>query len=167
MAGKNSRVRHGKKSDSLNITSMMDVMTIVLVFLLKSFDAEGNLMTQADNLKLPASVSKKTVKEIALTVVVDDEEALVDGQSVAKVADIAAQDSLLVEGMFKVLEEKREAEKKHALAKGVDPDSEEAGSVIVQLDRNTSYDVMYKVMATCGFSGFGNIAFAVIQKNAE
>ena len=41
----------------LNITSMMDMFTIVLVFLLKNFATEGNLMTSADNLILPKSAN--------------------------------------------------------------------------------------------------------------
>ncbi len=163
--GKSSRVAHKKKSDSLNITSMMDMMTIVLVFLLKSFDAEGNLLTQADNLRLPLSVSRKQVKEIALTVIVDNDNILVDGTTVANTSDVAAQDSLLVAPMLDLMKEKREAEVKALLAKGTV--EEESGRVIVQLDKNIPYDIMYKVMATCGFSGYGNVGFAVIQKNAE
>jgi biopolymer transport protein ExbD len=163
--GKSSRVRHKKKNDGLNITSMMDMMTIVLVFLLKSFDAEGNLLTQADNLRLPLSVSRKQVKEIALTVIVDNDNVLVDGTTVANTSDVAAQDSLLIAPMLDLMKEKREAEVKALLAKGTV--EEESGRVIVQLDKNIPYDIMYKVMATCGFSGYGNVGFAVIQKNAE
>ena len=58
--GRRQPRRYGSGSAKLNITSMMDVLTIVLVFLLKNFESEGNLLTQADNLKLPYSVSKKT-----------------------------------------------------------------------------------------------------------
>ena len=157
--------RYGSGSAKLNITSMMDVLTIVLVFLLKNFESEGNLLTQADNLKLPYSVSKKTVKEIAITVVVDNEQVLVDNTPVFATDSVRAQDSLLVAPMMDMLKEKREEEKKVAMASG--DDEATTGTVIVQLDKNIPYDVMYKVMATCGFSGYGNIAFAVVQKNAE
>lgn len=149
----------------LNITSMMDMFTIVLVFLIKQVDSEGNLLTSADNLVLPLSTSLKTPKEVTLSVVVDASHILVDDQQVEETEVVAKQDSLLVGKMVPVLEEKREIEKKAALAKGEEPD--EAGSIIVQLDKNMSYDVMYKVMATCGWSGYTNIAFAVIMINAE
>lgn len=69
----------------------------------------------------------------------------------------------MVKAMGDVLTEKREEEKKHALAKGESAD--EAGNVIVQLDKNLNYDVMYKVMATCGFAGYSNVAFAVQMRN--
>jgi biopolymer transport protein ExbD len=149
----------------LSLTSMMDMFTIVLVFLIKQVDTEGNLMTSADNLKLPASTSTKTPKEVNLTVVVDATHILVDGEQIEQTEIVAKQDSLIVGLMVPVLEKKREEEKKAALARGEEPD--EAGSIIVQLDKNMAYDVMYKVMATCGWSGYTNISFAIIQKNAE
>ena len=51
---------------------------------------------------------------------------------------------------------------------GVDWDrwaQERPNHIIVQIDKNIPYDAMYKVMATCGFAGYTNIAFAVMQKN--
>lgn len=155
---------YGDGEANLNITSLMDVLTIVLVFLLKNFESEGNLLTMADNLKLPNSASKKTVKEIMLTVVVDNEGILVDNIPVVKTAEVIAQDSLKVGPMAILLEEKREEEKKALMARG--EDATESGKVIVQIDKNIPYDVMYKVMATCGASGYGNIAFAVMQRLA-
>jgi biopolymer transport protein ExbD len=143
----------------------MDAFTIILVFLIKNVDTEGNLMTQADNLRLPLSTSVKTSQEVALVVIVDSKHILVDGTVAAETDLVAKQDTLMVGAMVTMLEAKREEEKKAALAKGEDPET--AGNVVVQLDKNLQYDVMYKVMATCGWSGFTNIAFAVIMKNAE
>lgn len=155
---------YGGGSDSLNITSLMDVLTIVLVFLLKNFESEGNLLTMADNLKLPNSASKVTPKEVMLTVVVDNEQILVDNTPVVKTAAVAAQDSLRVGPMSDLLMEKRKEEKEAAMRRG--EDASETGKVIVQIDKNIPYDIMYKVMATCGASGYGNIAFAVMQRLA-
>ena len=63
-----SRGRANKKKNELflQITSMMDMFTIILVFLLKSFSAEGSLLTNADNLVLPNSQSKKKPTEVNL-----------------------------------------------------------------------------------------------------
>jgi biopolymer transport protein ExbD len=156
--------RQKRIEGGLNITSMMDMFTIVLVFLLKNFEAEGNLLTQADNLKLPNSVSKKTVKEISLTVVVDGDEVLVDSKPIVKTADILASETVLINPMKEAFDKLRETELKAALLTGKDTDEEEGGKVIIQIDRNIPYDVMYKVMATAGSAGYSNISFAVIQK---
>jgi len=154
-----------KGYSGISLTSLMDAFTIILVFLIKNVDTEGNLMTQAENLRLPLTTSQKTSKEVALVVIVDAKQVLVDGSPVAETESVAKQDSLMIGSMVTVMEQKREEEKKSALARGEDPET--AGNVIVQLDKNLQYDIMYKVMATCGWSGFTNIAFAAIMKNAE
>jgi len=162
-AGRPKKLREA----GLNITSMMDMFTIVLVFLLKNFEAEGNLLTQADNLKLPNSVSKKTVKEISLTVVVDNEQVLVDSKPIVATSEVLASETVLINPMKETFDKLREMELKAALLTGKDTDEEEGGKVIIQIDKNIPYDVMYKVMATAGASGYSNISFAVIQKLAE
>jgi biopolymer transport protein ExbD len=156
--------QYGEQSE-LSLTSMMDVMTIILVFLIKQVDTEGQLVTAAENLVLPASTSQKVPKEVSLGLVVDQNWVLVDGQQIVKTDVVLEQDSLMVEALDAVLKEKRETEKAALLAKG--ESDEGGGNIIVQLDKNTQYDIMFKVMATCGASGFTNVAFAVNMKNAE
>jgi biopolymer transport protein ExbD len=148
-----------------SLTSMMDIMTIILVFMIKQVDTEGQLITAAENLVLPNSTSTKVPKEVSLGLVVDQNWVLVDGQRIVETSIVSEQDSLMVEALDAVLKEKREAEKAALLAKG--ESDEGGGNIIVQLDKNTYYDIMFKVMATCGASGFTNVAFAVNMKNAE
>ena len=126
-----------------SLTSMMDMMTIILVFMIKNIDAEGQLVTQAENLVLPNSTSKIQPKEVSLTVVVDNGFVVVDNEKIVPTADVLAQDSLLVEKVNTVLEERRQIEKDHALANNLPAD--EAGHIIVQIDKNIPYDAMYKV----------------------
>jgi biopolymer transport protein ExbD len=135
------------------------------VFLIKQIDTEGQLVTAAENLVLPNSTSMKVPKEVSLSVIVDHSWVLVDGQQVVESTIVQEQDSLLVAALDAVLREKRESEKAALLARG--ESDEGGGNIIVQLDKNTWYDVMYKVMATCGVSGFTNVAFAVNMLNAE
>jgi len=156
--------KYGEPSD-LSLTSMMDVMTIILVFLIKQVDTEGQLITASENLVLPNSTSTKVPKEVSLGLVVDQNWVLVDGQRIVETSVVSEQDSLLVEALDVVLQEKREAEKAALLAKGESDDG--GGNIIVQLDKNTYYDIMFKVMATCGRSGFTNVAFAVTMKGEE
>ena len=156
--------KYGEPSD-LSLTSMMDVMTIILVFLIKQVDTEGQLITASENLVLPNSTSTKVPKEVSLGLIVDQNWVLVDGQRIVETSVVSEQDSLLVEALDVVLQEKREAEKAALLAKGESDDG--GGNIIVQLDKNTYYDIMFKVMATCGRSGFTNVAFAVTMKGEE
>lgn len=145
-----------------SLTSMMDMMTIILVFMIKNIDAEGQLVTQAENLVLPVSTSKVQPKEVSLTVVVDNNYVVVDNSKIVTTDEVLQQEDLLVARVDSVLKERRKTEQEHALAAGLPAD--EAGNIIVQIDKNIPYDAMYKVMATCGFSGYTNIAFAVMMK---
>ncbi len=65
---------------ALIITSLIDVFVIVLVFLLRTISAEGNLLTSADNLVLPMSARAKSPTEVSLTIVGDQKNITVDDQ---------------------------------------------------------------------------------------
>ncbi|MCR5377970.1 MAG: biopolymer transporter ExbD [Fibrobacter sp.] len=157
------RTRKYSEDVPFSLTSMMDMMTIILVFMIKNMDAEGQLLTQAENLILPISTSKIQPKTVSLTVVVDANYVIADNEQVVPTPDVLAQEDLLVTKLDEILKDRRAIEQEHALKMGLPAD--EAGNIIVQIDKNIPYDVMYKVMATCGFSGYTNIAFAVMQKN--
>lgn len=158
------RSRSYNENVPFSLTSMMDMMTIILVFMIKNIDAEGQLVTQAENLILPVSTSRVQPKEVSLTVIVDNNYVLVDNGKVVTTKEVLDQEELLIPMVDSVLKERRQTEKEHALRMGLPAD--EPGNIIVQIDKNIPYDAMYKVMATCGFSGYTNIAFAVSMKNA-
>ena len=52
----------------LIITSLIDVFVIVLVFLLRTISAEGNLLTSADNLVLPMSAHARSPTEVSMII---------------------------------------------------------------------------------------------------
>ena len=68
----------------LNITPMMDMRTIILVFLLKSFAASTLAIPFDDNLKIPASMSRAVPRQ-AIAVMVTKNVVLIEGQAVAPI----------------------------------------------------------------------------------
>ena len=148
----------------LIITSLIDVFVIVLVFLMRTISAEGNLMTSADNLVLPMSQRSKSPTEVSLTIIGDQKSITVDDAVLANTEAVRKQDSLIVAPVLSVLIKKREEERKAELLGII---KEATGKVVVQFDKNTPYDIVTKVMATCGYAGYNNIKFAVTKKNEE
>jgi biopolymer transport protein ExbD len=148
----------------LIITSLIDVFVIVLVFLMRTVDSEGSLMTSADNLVLPMSQRSKSPTEVSLTIIGDQNHITVDDKVLANTVEVRKQDSLLVAPILSVLISKREEERKAELLGII---KEATGKVVVQFDKNTPYDIVTKVMATCGYAGYNNIKFAVTKKNEE
>jgi len=148
----------------LIITSLIDVFVIVLTFLMRTISAEGNLMTSADNLVLPMSQRSKSPTEVSLTIIADQKNLTVDDKVLMTTESVRKQDSLLIKPVLDVLTKKRD-EEKHAEMMGLI--KEATGKVVVQFDKNTPYDIVTKVMATCGYAGYNNIKFAVTKKNEE
>ncbi len=63
----------------LNITAMMDMMTIILVFLLKSLSASSANMPQTNDLALPTSILQGEAAQDGIQVVVSREHVLING----------------------------------------------------------------------------------------
>ena len=148
----------------LIITSLIDVFVIVLVYLIRSVSSEGSLMTSADNLVLPMSQRSKSPTEISLTIIGDQKHITVDDVVLMDTEAVRKQDTLLVKTVLDVLTKKREEERKAEVLGLI---KEATGKVVVQFDKNTPYDVVTKIMATCGYAGYNNIKFAVSKKNEE
>jgi len=148
----------------LIITSLIDVFVIVLVYLIRSVSSEGSLMTSADNLVLPMSKRSKSPTEISLTIIGDQKHITVDDVVLMDTDAVRKQDTLLVKQVLDVLTKKREEERKAEVLGLI---KEATGKVVVQFDKNTPYDVVTKIMATCGYAGYNNIKFAVSKKNEE
>lgn len=148
----------------LIITSLIDVFVIVLVYLIRSVSSEGSLMTSADNLVLPMSQRSKSPTEISLTIIGDQKHITVDDVVLMDTEVVRKQDSLLVKPVLDVLTKKREEERKAEVLGLI---KEATGKVVVQFDKNTPYDIVTKIMATCGYAGYNNIKFAVTKPNEE
>lgn len=159
----------GKKKTfnaSLNITSMMDMFTIILLFLLKSYSSDGAILTNTDGLVLPNSMSKKKPKEVNLQLGVTSEMVLLDNQAICPTEDVRKIPQEDPDPFVPEIKEKldtyyaqeEEMVKMGALMKV-------NGAIIVQLDKNMEFDVMFKIMNTCGKAGYNNMNFAVMERD--
>src|SRR2546423_9901914 len=68
----------------LNITPMMDMMTIILVFLLKTFSSTTSTITFDQNLQVPKSITQLKPKE-AVSVTITQKIVLVEGDAIAPI----------------------------------------------------------------------------------
>jgi biopolymer transport protein ExbD len=153
----------GSKGE-LNITSMMDMFTIVLIFLLKNFATEGNLLTSADNLILPVSTQSETPQEVSMSIVVDHDWILVDNNKIMETGNARKQDSLNLDPVYRILKEKRAEEEESQMAGVLDFSR---GKIVLQFDKNLEYDIVTKMVATCGYAGYTNVRFAVTKREEE
>ena len=147
------------KKPSLNLTSMMDMFTILLVFLLRAFSLEGQLIHPSEYLTLPKSTVKQP-PELGLDLVVSKEWIMVNKKPIARVADVQRMDGLIIPELKAELDIfAREAKKMEELY-----GTPFTGKVTIQGDKDLPYNTLVKVMATCGKAEYPNMRLAVYQK---
>ena len=151
----------------VTLTSLMDALTIMLCFLLKSVGAEPVSVTQSDDMKLPASNTELTPEEtVPITVtgraisvnkahVVD----VVNGQ-VDKSRKKGGETSLLISPLYDALSEETTHQKQIAKMSG----STFKGVATIIVHKDTPYRLLTEVMYTAGQAEFSNFKFAVIKK---
>lgn len=143
----------------VNLTSMMDMFTIILVFLLKTYSTEGMLIQPSEYLTLPTSTVEKS-PEVALDLVISKEWVMVNHEPVEQVNNIMAQDGLIVNSLREKLEVyAREAKRMEELY-----GTKFSGKVTIQGDKEIPYKLLVKVMATCGKSDYPNMRLVVYKK---
>ncbi|MDR0305936.1 MAG: biopolymer transporter ExbD [Chitinispirillales bacterium] len=160
------RVKARTGDTNLNITSMMDMFTIILVFLIKSFSADGSILTNADNLVLPNSESKKKPQEVNLQIAVTNDMILLDNAAVVPTEDARNISAEEHDPVITKLEEKLKvclAMEEEMVRMGAL--NAVHGRIIVQIDKNIDFDVMFKIMNTCGKVGYNNMNFAVMERD--
>lgn len=167
--------RRGDNDAGLTITSMMDMMTIILVFLLKSYSTEDISVAASDDLQIPVSTSVKPPK-LAVNVVVSRKDIVVDGAWVLDLEQVIDEETgdeqtavpedkkrgQLVSDLYDALLEKAENAKDLGVRTG-NSDFEFKGEVLLQCDRRLPFSVIREVMFTAGQAQFGNFRFVVIK----
>jgi len=165
MAVQRGRAAKEKKDLPLQITSMMDMFTIILVFLLKSFSAEGSLLTNADNLVLPNSQSKKKPTEVTLQLAVTNDMVLVDNLPIVPTEDVRKipfdNPDPIIEKVAEKLKSCLAAEEEMVRLGALNAVQ---GKIVIQVDKNMDFDVLFKVMNTCGKVGYNTMNFAVMER---
>src|SRR5438132_7779739 len=153
----------GKKGAYANImlTSLIDVMTILVIFLLMNFSANGEVLYMSKDIKLPDAYHGAML-ERAPVISVSADAVTFDGRMLLQTSDMEKGDVLNVPELEDALrEEKRRYEQIHAN----DPDHPFRRLVNVQADRRIPFKVIKRVMFACNQSGFGNINFAALSRS--
>lgn len=163
--------RHGRGQESdikdLNITPMLDMMTILLVFLLKSF-ASSSTDVNVANLTLPHSTTKLNVEE-ALQLMITRDAILVDQKPVTQLDNMNIRPADLPEGpqgyLIKPLYDVLEAKSEHLKRIEEFGGSQFVGRIALIADKQVSYGVLFRVLYTCGRAEFGRFKLFVQKPN--
>jgi biopolymer transport protein ExbD len=144
----------------MNLTSLMDVFTILVFFLLVN-SATTEVLETPKQITLPDSVVEEKPRE-TVVIFVSPDEVTVQGESVVRVADILAANGQNIEAIGERLAEL--SGKIIGLRTKVVAESQE---VTILADRSVPFSVVKKVMSTCTSQGYGRISLAVLQKASQ
>ena len=130
------------------LTSLIDVMTILLVFLMKSFSVEGNLITPSNDLTLPVSTSREAPVPVTTLEITADGLAA-QGELIARLGSYTDEDPLEIPPLAQWLTARKDG----------------AGrEIMLQADRKIPFSVIKRVMYTCSKTGFEDFTILVQQE---
>lgn len=149
-----------KKLPALNLTSLMDVFTILVFFLLVN-SSNSEVLEPPKRISLPDSVVETKPKETAV-IVVSESEVTVQGEIVALVDEIMQSKQDAIVGISNKLEDI----KKNVIGISTKAVSE-SREVTILSHKTVPFKVLRKVMSSCTFAGYEKISLAVIQKASQ
>jgi biopolymer transport protein ExbD len=188
------RSRRGRKkinsSFELQLTSMMDVLVIIVVFLLKSYATSANNFASAPGLKLPISASQNNPPD-SLQVIVTPEAITFENQRVLEFVQTAAADfgtnpnaaanytfkpsdldtkerNLRILPLFDALTKARQqSEVLRQKSKARDADGKPLpfdGIIAIQADKRVHYDTIRRIMYTAAAAGYKTFRFLAMKR---
>src|ERR1700747_1508709 len=158
-----AKLRHaGRKSvyQALNLVAYIDMMTMLVIFLLMSFSATGEILFVQKNIVLP-DAQNWTDLERAPVVGVSKDVVTLDGVQVASADELMKDAST---GDFKIAELHDRLVTMKNNYKLLHTGEEFPEIAIVQSDKNVEFKALKKVMYSIAVAGYQNVNFAVTPK---
>jgi biopolymer transport protein ExbD len=190
---KRKKRRVTPETGALSINSLMDIVTIILVYLIKSF-VTSPIEVKDPSIDLPISTSQDSIEEASVVMVTgplmkytdkqgrlqlkqNQPTMLIDGKPLLQLETVTGADgnaSFRVPSAEKTppdpngfvvnrLRVELEAARKVQEATASISEQDFAGKVIIIADRNTPYRVLMDILITCGQAGFGEFKFAIVK----
>ncbi len=161
----------------LNITAMLDIMTIILVFLLKTLGESSASIPQNKDMMLPHSIIQTQPAQEGVIVTISKTQILVGDNQVLQLpgreslaqTGVGARykrsgpNDLYIVPLGNALQSARKTDKLMRQAKGLDASSSEA---IIVADRTTPYRLLIEVLFTLGQNEFGKYHLMVVQSKS-
>ena len=149
---------HGRKPLMANVsmTSMIDVLVVLTVFLLVTFEASPSCGCIEKPIHVPISESTADLIDAPVVDVSASGEVIVNGIPVATRAEIGPGVARL-DGLFNQLKAI------HERAKQVRP-NEEVTHVILAIDSDVPAGLVKSVVSTAAHSGYSQVDFMVVKR---
>ena len=151
------RMARQVKQSSLNLTSLMDIFTILVFFLMVN-SSDVQIVKNTDTITMPESVADKAPNMNALLIQVDRTNITIANKVIVSIVDVkASKDDIITELRDAFLAATRAGSE-------LTEDEKIVGrAVTIQGDQKVPYIVLRKLMTTAAATNYRNISLAVSQ----
>ena len=149
------KVRRAKKQSvvaSINLVSMIDIFTILIIYLLVNTAAVQ--IVGAEQVDLPKSAAMEPPRD-NVSIILTRDDVLVDGTPVMKVAELRPDGPVVIPRLKEFLLQAA------PLAASQQGTGSEGGEVNILADKAIPYSLLKKVMTTCADAQFAHISLGV------
>lgn len=154
---------------SLNLTPMIDMFSILVVFLLITFSATGEILFQTSDITLPKAYSSRALERVPI-IGISKTVVIFEGEEVMKTPWVTEKNypELKLPELSKILKASHDNYvRQHPMPADkakADKWLEESKQVIIQADEQVRFEVIRLVMTTAAIEGYSAINFAVGAK---
>lgn len=159
---------HAKKSTfaSLQLTPLIDMFIVLVIFLLLSFSASGDIVRASKDIKPPFASNVQELQRVPIVSISNMPDhpskgiVTLEDREVALVSELTddASEDWRIERLASQLERLRNAWSLQHTDEPFD------GKLIVQCDQDIDFRVIKRVMYSAGVAKYGNLLFAVRKK---
>jgi biopolymer transport protein ExbD len=161
------RKQPGHDEQSLNIYPMMDIMTIILVFMIMQVANESANITQSDDLQLPWTTSTQQLTD-SLPIQISRTEVIIDGRVAVQLRNGYVDPSqkqggangFLITPLLGVMQEHRDRLKLIATR---NPRRPFTGEVQIIADNRTPFRTLSEIIYTLGQAEFAHMHFVALE----
>jgi biopolymer transport protein ExbD len=162
---KNRRGRKAPGAMDIDITSLLDILTILLVFLLQNYNSSGVIINVPKDIDLPRS-SSISLNNYGVNIQVSKSQIWIDDKEVVN-TDTADQSQLFDEGGRRIIPLYNELVRIKETIKQSEKLSPQAtkfsGLANLVVDKSMKYNYLKRVMYTCAAAGFKEFKFVVLS----
>ncbi len=152
---------HKSLDASIPLVPFIDFLITLVVFLLTSFSASGELLAQQANLKMPDAHNVVDL-EIAPIIAINPQVMTLDGRRMGDTNSLAANPQL--ERIEQLVQDLETLKRNWAI---LHPSQPFPATVVIQADQAIDFRVIKKAMFSAAQAGYSNISFAVNRRGGS
>ena len=168
--------KKGKKNLELDITSLLDILTIILIFLLKNYNATDLNLKLADHITLPTSSSSDLGRHAIIIQINEQRDLWVNEDKIINLSDKVDEEKEVIDVLLEHL--KKEFQKRVSEVAVIEKSRGIAGfdqnllrakkrqmkMVNIVMDQELPYGILKKIMHTSALAGFPEFKL-IVQGN--